>query len=96
MTQRPTVDELDPLSTEELRDRAFGIAEHRKDVGFFWDLIKHLPAAANLEVDDGSLGGVSMGLAETVDLVHELAGKDLGDFEPLIRARFIEYIVDSS
>jgi hypothetical protein len=94
MTSRPTFDELDTLSTEELRERAFSRAERHADIGFFWDLIKHLPAAASLEIeDDGSLGGVSLSIAETVELVREMAGKDLGDFEPLIRARFIDYLL---
>jgi hypothetical protein len=93
---KPTFDDLDPLSTKELRDRAFALAEHRKDIGFFWDLIRHLPSSAGLEREDGSLGGVSSGIAETVGLVDELLGRDLGDAEPLIRARFIDYLVTHS
>jgi hypothetical protein len=93
---RPTFDELDQLTTEELRERAFDHAERRKDIGFFWDLVKHLPAAAALEVEDGSLGGVSLSITETVELVREFAGQDLGDFEPLIRARFIDYLMNDS
>ena len=92
----PTFEELDQLSTEELRDRAFAVAEHRTDVGFFWDLIKHLPATASLEGEDGSLGGLSLGIAETVELVREMLGSDLGDFEPLIRARFVDYLTRHS
>ena len=85
-------DDLDELSTEELRKRAFHHAERHADVGFFWDLVKHLPAAADLADDDGSLGAVSGGVAETVTLVRELMGKDLGDSEPLLRARYLEYL----
>ena len=88
----PTFDELDHLSTDELRDRAFNRAERHGDVGFFWDLIKHLPATANLEGEDGSLGGVSLGITETIELVREMIGSDYGDLEPLIRARFIDYL----
>ena len=85
-------DDLDELSTEELRKRAFHHAERHADVGFFWDLIKHLPASGDLADDDGSLGAVSGGVAETVGLVRELMGKDLGDSEPLLRARYLEYL----
>jgi len=85
-------DDLDELSTEELRKRAFAHAEHHADVGFFWDLIRHLPSAADLEGDDGSLGGVSGGIAEVVELVRELLGKDLGHHEPLLRARYLDYL----
>ena len=85
-------EDLESLPTEELRKRAFHKAERHADLGFFWDLVKHLPAAADLEADDGSLGGLSGGIAETVELVRELLGKDLGDYEPIIRARYIEYL----
>lgn len=85
--------ELDGLSTEELRKRAFHHAERHGDVGFFWDLIRHLPSAADLADDDGSMGAVSGGIAETVELVRELLGKDLGETEPLLRARYIEYLI---
>lgn len=84
--------ELDTLPTEELRKRAFREAEKHGDVRFFWDLVRHLPSAADLADDDGSLGGVSGGIAETVELVRELLGKDLGDHEPMLRARFIDYL----
>jgi hypothetical protein len=87
-----TAAELDSLPTEELRKRAFHRAERHGDIGFFWDLIRHLPSAADLENDDGSLGAVSGGVAEVVELFRELQGKDLGDVEPLLRARYLDYL----
>jgi hypothetical protein len=90
--QRPTVDELDRLSTEELRQRAFDRAEKHHDVGFFWDLIKHLPPSEDIASEDASSGNITGGLADAVELVRELMGRDLGDAEPLVRARFIDYI----
>ncbi|HEX4655632.1 MAG TPA: hypothetical protein VH274_07815 [Mycobacteriales bacterium] len=90
--QRPTVDELDRLSTEELRQRAFDRAEKHHDIGFFWDLIKHLPPSEDIASEDASSGNITGGLADAVELVRELMGRDLGDAEPLVRARFIDYI----
>ena len=90
--QRPTVEELDGLSTEELRQRAFERAEHHHDVGFFWDLIKHLPSSDDIAAEDASSGNITGGIAEMVDLVRELMGRGLGDTEPLVRARFIDYL----
>src|SRR4051812_30514757 len=84
--------DLDGLSTEELRKRAFHRAERHADIGFFWDLIKHLPSSADLETEDGSLGSVSGSISELVPLVRELLGKDLGDSEPLLRARYLDYL----
>ena len=84
--------ELDQLSTEELRKRAFHLAERHADVGFFWDLVRHMPSSAELENEDGSLGSVSDSITEVVELVRNMMGKELGAAEPLLRARFIDYL----
>ena len=86
------VEALDQLSTEELRHRAFSRAEHRLDFGFFWDLIRHLPASDGLAAEDGSAGNVGGSIAEVVELFRELTGRGLGDYEPMLRARFIDYL----
>jgi hypothetical protein len=88
----PSVAELDQLSTDELRRRAFDRAEHAHDVGFFWDLIRHLPQADDIATEDASSGNITGGLADAVEIVRELFGRGLGDSEPLVRARFISYI----
>ena len=85
-------DEFDGLSTEELRKRAFHRAERHADIGFFWDLVRHLPSSSDLQAEDGSLGSVSESIGEVIELVRELMGKDLGDAEPILRARFLEYL----
>jgi hypothetical protein len=84
--------DLNDLSTEELRRQAFDKAQSAHDVGFFWDLAKHLRAAHAMAAEDGSGGAVTGTLAELVDLVRELMGKGLGDDEPLVRARFLDYL----
>ena len=92
MSDVPSVEDLDGLPTEELRRRAFERAEHRHDAGFFWDLLRHLPPTESVAAEDGSAGNISGGIAELVEAVRELLGGDLGDVEPLVRARFIDYI----
>jgi len=92
MTDVPGVEELDRLSTEELRQKAFDRAESRRDVGFFWDLIRHLPPTETVGSEDGSSGHITGGIAEVVEAVRELFGHGLGDVEPLVRARFIDYL----
>ena len=93
MTDVPSVEELDRLSTEELRQRAFDRAESRRDVGFFWDLIRHLPPAENVATEDASAGNITGGIAEAIEAVREMLGNsDLGEVEPLVRARFIDYL----
>ena len=83
---------LDELTTEELRVRAFDKAKDAHDVGFFWDLVKHLRASSSLATEDGSGGGLTGSISEAVEVVRELLGKDLGDDEPLLRARFLHYL----
>lgn len=84
--------DLENLTTEELRRQAFDKAQEAHDVGFFWDLAKHLRASRALAGEDGSSGGITGTLAELVDLGRELMGKDLGEDEPLVRARFLDYL----
>ena len=84
---------LDALSTEELRARAFDKAEKAHDAAFFWDLVKHMRAAHAIAGEDGSSGSITGSITEGVHLVRELLGKEpLGDDEPLLRARFIDYL----
>ena len=85
--------ELDALSTEELRSRAFSQAEQAHDVGFFWDVAKHLRSARAIAGEDGSSGAITGTIAEAVGLVRELTGHaPLGEDEPLLRAKFLDYL----
>lgn len=84
--------ELDALSTEELRVRAFALARKHNDVRFFWDVLQHLPHADDAENLDASLGAVGASIDDAVFLWRELAGEDLGENEPLLRAAFIDYL----
>src|SRR4051812_21646357 len=88
----PTIEELDRLSTDELRRMAFDRAEHKHDVGFFWDLVRHLPPSEDVASEDASSGNITGGLADAVEMVREMISGGYGDAEPLIRARFISYI----
>lgn len=92
MSETPSVADLDALSTDELRHRAFALAEGKRDVGFFWDLVKHLRASQDIAAEDASAGHITGSISEAVDAVRELLSGELGDDEPLLRARFIDYI----
>lgn len=89
---RVTHPDLEDLTTEELRTRAFDKAQAAHDLSFFWDLAKHLRASRALAGEDGSSGSITGSLTELVDLGRELMGKDLGEDEPLVRARFLQYL----
>ncbi len=84
--------DFDALTTEELRQRAFEKARASRDIGFVWDVIKHLRSTRGLASGDGSSGALTGSIAEGVEIARELMGKDLGDDEPLLRARFLDYL----
>jgi len=84
--------DLDALTTEELRLSAFDKARGARDIGFFWDLVKHLRATRGFAAQDGSGGGLTGSIAEAIEMARELMGKDLDDDEPLLRAKFLDYL----
>ena len=86
-------DDLEDLSTDELRTRAFAKAEKAHDVRFFWDLAKHVRGARAIAGEDGSSGAITGTVAEAVSVVRELMGRaPLAEDEPLLRARFLDYL----
>jgi hypothetical protein len=86
--------ELDALTTEELRQRAFAQARERRDVGFFWNLFTHVPHG-NEDTQDGWLGSFASTVDDAVALWHEATGHAYGASEPLVRAAFIDYLLKS-
>ena len=88
---------LEDLPYDELRERAFSMAEHRLDIGFFVDLFSHTPAMENVSDEGGSLGDISGSLVESVRAARQVFSSDsVGDLEPLFRARFATYIREHS
>ena len=84
---------LEDLPYDELRERAFSMAEHRLDIGFFVDLFAHTPAMENVS-DEGDISG---SLVESVRAARQVFSSDsVGDLEPLFRARFATYIREHS
>ncbi|MBC7374415.1 MAG: hypothetical protein H7323_10545 [Frankiales bacterium] len=85
--------DLHDLSTDDLREQALAKAERDHDRGFVWDLVKHMRGASAIAGEDGSSGGITGSISEAVHLVRELRGREpFGDDEPLLRARFLEYL----
>ena len=84
--------ELDALPTEDLRERAFATARERRDLGFFWSVLRHLPDADEAAALDGAPNTVGPTVDEAVALWRELTGHGYGDREPLLRAAFIDYL----
>lgn len=84
---------LDALPTFELRERAFSKADRSRDIGFFWDLVKHLRASEEIGSDDGSAGGIGESISGAIDLVRDLLGHHEESLEPMLRAYYIDYLL---
>ena len=84
--------ELDALPTEELRERAFAKARERRDLRFFWSVVRHLPDSDEAASLDGAPNTVGPTIEEAVALWRELTGHGYGEQEPLLRAAFIDYL----
>ncbi len=88
-----TAAELDALPYEELRAKAFDVAKSHHDLGFFYDLYAHTPAMHAMNGEGGSLGEIGGSIFEVYEAAQEAFGEDnIGEFEPLIRAHYIDYI----
>jgi hypothetical protein len=87
-------EELDALSTEELRERAFARARERRDIGFFWSVLGHLPNADEAEALDGAPNSVGPTIDEAVALWREMTGHGYEETAPLLRAAFIDYLLE--
>lgn len=83
--------DLEGLSTEELRQRAFALARQRRDVGFLWDLFTHVPHARE-ELHDGWIGSLTANVEDVIALWREATAHRYGEAEPLVRAKFIDYL----
>jgi hypothetical protein len=85
--------ELDALSTEELRQQAFALARDRRDVRFFWSVLRHLPNADEAAALDGAPNSVGPTIDEAAALWRELTGHGYEESAPLLRAAFIDYLM---
>ncbi|WP_248293963.1 Smr/MutS family protein [Actinoplanes sp. TBRC 11911] len=88
----PSFAELDALPTEELRELAFTRAREHLDVRFFWSLLKRLPDSENASELDGAPNTIGPIVDEAVALFREFEGHGYGDQEPVLRAKFIDYL----
>lgn len=81
------------LPYEELRDKAFALAEKRHDLHFFYDLFRHTPAMNAMASEGGSLGETSGSIIEMVKAAKETFGHEsVGEMEPLFVARYATYL----
>ncbi|HYY77817.1 MAG TPA: hypothetical protein VFD04_01335 [Actinomycetes bacterium] len=85
---------LEAQQVSTLRDWALTVARERRDVGFLWELAKHLPSTEDANRDWATY--------DPVDAVRDLAHL-LGHFREeaadpevaeLLRVRYVDYLVE--
>lgn len=84
-----TRDELETLSSKELHDRAVALARHRLDIGFYWRLIKAIPAA---EAASGDLAESEADVINPLDQLNDLTEAGHGPLADALRPLYIEYL----
>jgi hypothetical protein len=85
---------LEAQDLPTLRDWALQLARERRDVGFLWDLIKHLPDTEDANTDWAAEDPIDA-VRELVHLVthfrEEAASAEVGE---LLRANYLDYLTE--
>ena len=84
-----TETDLDALSSRELHDLAVHRALHHADVGFFWELLRSIPAAETLEGDVREAGE---DLTKVSSLLSDALTSGEGDLADALRPVYIDYL----
>jgi hypothetical protein len=82
---------LENLSSKELHDRALARARERRDVGFLWELLRAIPAAA---ASLGHLDRAKFDLLHGLSLLEEFTHAGEGDMADALRPLYIGYLVE--
>lgn len=90
MANVPSIEELEAVPTDELRERAFNLAMKHVDVGFFWNLLEAAPAveaaAGHLDEAEADILSLSQRVA---DVVHPDTTEEADAFRPI----YIDYLL---
>ena len=84
-----TREELEELSSKELHDRAFSQAMRHVDVGFFWRLLRALPAA------EAAIGEEEEAEQDVMTLrgrLNDLTHSGEGELADALRPLYIDYL----
>jgi hypothetical protein len=82
-------DPLERLSSAELHDLAVDYARRHLDIGFFWELMRILPAA---EAAAGELDEAEADVMRLSAHVNDITDSGRGDVAELLRPFYLEYL----
>lgn len=84
-----TETDLESLSSRELHDLAVRRALHHADIGFFWELLRAIPAAEALEGDVREAGA---DLTKVSALISDAFGAGEGELGEALRPLYLDYL----
>jgi hypothetical protein len=84
-----TETDLESLSSRELHDLAVRRALHHADVGFFWELLRAIPAAETLE---GDMHEAGEDLTKVAPLLSDAITSGDGDLADALRPLYLDYL----
>ena len=91
MARMSKAEELERLPTEELKDRAFRLARHRVDLGFFWNLLRSVPSA---EAAAGHLDEAHEDVLRLSQRVDDVIRPDTPEEADAFRPIYIGYLLE--
>ena len=84
-----TETDLESLSSRELHDLAVKRALHHADLGFFWELLRAIPAAETL---DGDVREAGEDLTKVSALLSDALTLGEGNLVEALRPLYIDYL----
>ena len=81
--------ELAELPSKELYRRAMRLARERHDVGFLWELLRAIPAAA---AASGEVDRAEFDLLHGLSLLEEFTHAGEGEMAEALRPLYIDYL----
>jgi hypothetical protein len=85
-----TETDLEKLSSRELHDLAVKRALHHADIGFFWELLRAIPAAETLEGDVQEAGE---DLTKVSSMLSDFLTLHEGNLGEELRPLYIDYLI---
>jgi hypothetical protein len=82
-------DPLERLSSQALHDLAVDYAKHHRDVRFFWELMKVLPAA---EAAAGELEEAQADIMRLSAHIDDVTDSGHGEVADMLRPFYLEYL----
>ncbi|WP_243774293.1 hypothetical protein [Actinomadura barringtoniae] len=81
--------ELEKLSSKELHDRAVKLARDRHDLGFTWELLRSIPAAA---ASIGDTDRADFDMLHGLSLWEEFTHAGEGELADALRPVYLDYL----